>query len=157
MTRNQIFGGAARVLTFVDEKRLPQILSITLGSAGGGIGLLMLLLPGGFEEASVFHVLLAVPAVLWGIALVGLGTSLVTVGIMDYSRSYALCGVMSVTLLVYTILVTLGLFQGGEGTGLLPWLTLIVGWLCSVNALAVHAPRLREVMHEQATRPHVPQ
>lgn len=133
----------ADLLAGLDEARLPKITVILLGVIGAGIGLIFLLRPGALrQQPSLVFLLSTAPPVLWGTVFFGVGVALATAAIIDHTRAYALCGLMSVALFAFTGLSAAGVVSG-FGSGLLAWTCLGLGTICSINALTIYAPRLK--------------
>lgn len=137
--------GVVRLLSIVDERRLPRVISVSLGVTAAALGLLFLFLPGRLLAIPALSLLLGIASPpLCGAILLALGSSLATAAIVNYSRSHILSGALSLVLFVFSLLSGLGIFAGAAGVVSL--LTLAFAWLLFLSALAGVAPRLKAAL-----------
>lgn len=132
------------LLSRLDERRLPQIVSVSLGVIGIGLGLIFLLLPGRLAVPAMAVLLGTLPAVAWGALLLALGASLATAAVVAYERSHALSGLLSFVLFAFSLLSGLGVFAGAAG--IVSLLTLGFAWLLLLSAVTGIAPRLKALL-----------
>ena len=136
---------AVRLLAALDERRFPQVISVSLGVAGMALGLIFLFLPARLLAMPALAVLLgAASPAIWGSVLLALGAALARASIVNYARSHALSGALSIVLFVFSLLSGLGVFAGAAGITSL--LTLTLAWLLLLSACAGIAPKVKALL-----------
>lgn len=135
-----------RLLSALDERRLPQLVSVSLGATGAILGLLFLFLPARIMAMPALAVLIgAAPAVLWGAVLLALGASLATASVVAYERSHALSGVLSLVLFTFSLLSGLGVVAGASA-GVVTVLTVCFAWLLLLSAAVGLSTKVRHLL-----------
>lgn len=132
-------------LAMLADRRIPQMLVITMGVFGATCGVVFLLLPTAVVNPTWSFLLNGAPPVFWGICFLGVGAGLAVAGVIDHHKSAFLCFCETMIFLGFGVASLAAAITWG--TFVVSIVCFTFGWVCVLGLAASMAPAVRDAVH----------